>query len=286
MREVIGKYKMAKHFELASPSVRLPPQGRHRRKPPSIVRTSVPATELDAEHTVRAYKGLSVVERRQPQDGGPESAPDLSLRWRPRAAHVFLCMLAYANGTCANGSSRCCSTTRSPTWPRLPAVVAPAEVSPSTKPDANAPPRASRTRTLLDDLATVANNRVVAPLADAKPRPHQTDCAAAQSFQAARGSPGTYPDAFANFLFHSEKQQVDSRLSFRLADIRLPSPETSRSRAARRCRRHTARYADSPKTSTLPTTSGPSHPTWSPLDIPDGAAGRPQRLRPEQVPRT
>ena len=54
-----------------------------------------------------------------------------------------------------------------------PSVVAPAEVSPSaqTKPDANAASGepVHSFRTLLDDLATVANNRAVAPLADAKP---------------------------------------------------------------------------------------------------------------------
>ena len=68
--EVIGKYKMAKHFELDITETAF----AYPRKAEAIaaeaaldglyiVRTSVPATELDAEHTVRAYKGLSVVER-------------------------------------------------------------------------------------------------------------------------------------------------------------------------------------------------------------------------------
>ena len=68
--KVIGKYKMAKHFELdITDSAFI-----YRRNIDAIaaeaaldglyiVRTSVPATELDAEQTVRAYKGLSVVER-------------------------------------------------------------------------------------------------------------------------------------------------------------------------------------------------------------------------------
>ena len=62
-----------------------------------IVRTSVPATELDAEHTMRAYKGLSVVER------AFRSLKTVDLKVRPIyhyagarvRAHVFLCMLAY-----------------------------------------------------------------------------------------------------------------------------------------------------------------------------------------------
>ena len=80
-----------------------------------------------------------------------------------------------SNGTCANGSNRCCSTTRSPTWPRLPAHRwwrrPKSHHRPKTKPDANAASGepVHSFRTLLDDLATVANNRAVAPLADAKP---------------------------------------------------------------------------------------------------------------------
>lgn len=55
-----------------------------------------------------------------------------------------------------------------------PSIVAPAEVSPSAQDKARRKRTASGEpvhsfRTLLDDLATVANNRVVAPLADAKP---------------------------------------------------------------------------------------------------------------------
>ena len=55
-----------------------------------------------------------------------------------------------------------------------PSVVAPAEVSPSAQDKARRKRTASGEpvhsfRTLLDDLATVANNRVVAPLADTKP---------------------------------------------------------------------------------------------------------------------
>ena len=102
--KVIGKYKMAKHFELDITETAF----AYPRKSEAIaaeaaldglyiVRTSVPATELDAEHTVRAYKGLSVVER------AFRSLKTVDLKVRPIyhyaasrvRAHVFLCMLAY-----------------------------------------------------------------------------------------------------------------------------------------------------------------------------------------------
>ena len=102
--KVIGKYKMAKHFELDITETAF----AYHRKADAIaaeaaldglyiVRTSVPTTELDAEHTVRAYKGLSVVER------AFRSLKTVDLKVRPIyhyagarvRAHVFLCMLAY-----------------------------------------------------------------------------------------------------------------------------------------------------------------------------------------------
>ena len=102
--KVIAKYKMAKHFELDITETAF----AYHRKADAIaaeaaldglyiVRTSVPATELDAEHTVRAYKGLSVVER------AFRSLKTVDLKVRPIyhyagarvRAHVFLCMLAY-----------------------------------------------------------------------------------------------------------------------------------------------------------------------------------------------
>ena len=68
--KVVGKYKMAKHFEL---DIEEDSFG-YRRKPESIaaeaaldglyvVRTSLAQTQLDAEGAVRAYKRLSAVER-------------------------------------------------------------------------------------------------------------------------------------------------------------------------------------------------------------------------------
>ena len=102
--KVVGKYKMAKHFDL---DIEEDSFG-YRRKPESIaaeaaldglyvVRTSLAETRLDAEGAVRAYKRLSAVER------AFRSLKTVDLKVRPVfhrtadrvRAHVFLCMLAY-----------------------------------------------------------------------------------------------------------------------------------------------------------------------------------------------
>jgi hypothetical protein len=101
---VVGKHKVAKHFEIEIGEA----QFAYRRKPDDIarearldgvyvVRTSVPAAALDADETVQAYKDLARVERAF----RCLKTVDLDIRpirhWtadRVRA-HVFLCMLAY-----------------------------------------------------------------------------------------------------------------------------------------------------------------------------------------------
>ena len=101
---VVGKHKVAKHFEIEIGEA----QFAFRRKPDGIareakldgvyvVRTSVPAEALDADETVQAYKDLARVERAF----RCLKTVDLDIRpirhWtadRVRA-HVFLCMLAY-----------------------------------------------------------------------------------------------------------------------------------------------------------------------------------------------
>ena len=180
--KVIGKYKMTKHFELDITETAF----AYHRKADAIaldglyiVRTSVPATELDAEHTVRAYKGLSVVER------AFRSLETVDLKVRPIyhyagarvRAHVFLCMLAYhVEWHMRQRLKPLLFDDEEPDVAEAarPSVVAPGEVSPSAQDKARRKRTASGERvhsfrTLLDDLATVANNRVVAPLADAKP---------------------------------------------------------------------------------------------------------------------
>ena len=184
--KVIDKYKMAKHFELTITGESF----TYRRRAESItaeaaldglyvVRTSLGEDELSAADTVRAYKRLSAVER------AFRSLKSVDLKVRPVfhytpervRAHVLLCMLAYyvewhmrqrlkpllfddedpAAGEAARHS-----------------VVAPAQVSDSARDKA----RRKRTakgrpvhsfRTLLDDLATLCKNRVVANVAGAEP---------------------------------------------------------------------------------------------------------------------
>ena len=184
--KVLGRYKMAKHFELEIGDTSF----GYRRDPESIareaardglyvVRTSLPAAQLDAAATVRAYKSLSAVER------AFRSFKTVDLKVRPIyhyaaervRAHVFLCMLAYYvewhlrarlkpllfddHDPSAAEAARV-------------SVVAPAEVSESAKDKA----RRKRTadgwpvhsfRTLLGDLATITRNRVVARLGGSEP---------------------------------------------------------------------------------------------------------------------
>ena len=184
--KIIGKYKMAKHFELDITETAF----AYQRKADAIaaeaaldglyiVRTSVPATELDAEQTVRAYKGLSVVER------AFRSLKTVDLKVRPIyhyaaervRAHVFLCMLAYYVEW--HMRQRLKALLFDDEEPEVAeaaraSIVAPAEVSPSAQDKARRKRTASGEpvhsfRTLLDDLATIAKNRVVAPLANAEP---------------------------------------------------------------------------------------------------------------------
>lgn len=62
-----------------------------------VIRTTVPADELDAEEVVRAYKELAQVEQafRVMKDFGLEVEPIRHRLEKRVRAHVFLCMLAY-----------------------------------------------------------------------------------------------------------------------------------------------------------------------------------------------
>src|SRR5271157_4085339 len=101
---VIGKHKMAKHFELAIEDASF----TFRRKEADIaaeamldglyvIRTSLPKEAIGAEDAVNAYKSLSQVER------AFRSLKTVDLEIRPIhhwlsdrvRAHVFLCMLTY-----------------------------------------------------------------------------------------------------------------------------------------------------------------------------------------------
>jgi Transposase DDE domain len=101
---VIGRFHMAKHFELAITDTSLSWQRRHEAIADEaaldglyVIRTSVSAEQLDAAAAVAAYKSLSNVER------AFRSIKTVDLQVRPVfhysaqrvRAHVFLCMLAY-----------------------------------------------------------------------------------------------------------------------------------------------------------------------------------------------
>ena len=175
--KVVGKYKMAKHFELDigerafgysrkadGIAAEAALDGIH------IVRTNLPADELGGA----AYKGLSVVERafRSYKTVDLKVRPIYHYADRRVRAHVFLCMLAYyvewhmrqrlkplLFDDHEADAARAARTS----------VVAPAEVSDAARDKA----RSKRTaaglpvhsfQTLLADLATIARNRVLVRL--------------------------------------------------------------------------------------------------------------------------
>jgi len=102
--KVIGKHKMAKHFELTIADdrfefVRRADSIAAEKRPRGLyaVRTSVPQEGMDAERVVQTYKSLSRVER------AFRCLKTVDLQLRPIyhhnddriRAHVFVCMLAY-----------------------------------------------------------------------------------------------------------------------------------------------------------------------------------------------
>ena len=102
--KVINAYKMAKHFHVAITDTGFTYQRKQTQIRAEealdgiyVVRTDVPADQLDSEQTVTAYKSLSTVER------AFRTMKTINLHIRPIyhhlegrvRAHVFLCMLAY-----------------------------------------------------------------------------------------------------------------------------------------------------------------------------------------------
>jgi hypothetical protein len=102
--KVINQYKMAKHFALAIGDNTFTFARQHAGIATEaaldgiyIIRTSVPATQMDAPGCVRSYKALAHVER------AFRSLKTIDLKVRPIhhrladrvRAHIFLCMLAY-----------------------------------------------------------------------------------------------------------------------------------------------------------------------------------------------
>jgi len=135
-----------------------------------VIRTSVPAEDLNSEETVRSYKSLSRVER------AFRSLKSVDLKVRPIyhrlgdrvRAHVFLCMLAYYvewHMRRALAPILFDDAGREEAEALRPSVVAPARRSPKaerkaqTRRTANGEPVHSF-QTLLNDLATITKNRV------------------------------------------------------------------------------------------------------------------------------
>ena len=185
--KVIGRFKMAKHFDW-----HIDHNGifGYRRNAASIaaeaaldglyvIRTSLPESELDDQGTVRAYKRLSTVER------AFRSLKSVDLKVRPVfhrtaervRAHVLLCMLAYyVEWHMRRRLAPLLFDDEDPAGAEAQrtSVVAPARVSESARRKA----RTKRTeegwpvhsfQSLLRDLATVTKNRVAPRLPGAEP---------------------------------------------------------------------------------------------------------------------
>ena len=185
--KVIGKYKMAKHFEWSIDENGFFGYGRDAGSIAAeaaldglhVIRTSLPGAELDAQATVRAYKRLSVVER------AFRSLKSVDLKVRPVfhrtekrvRAHVLLRMLAYyVEWDMRKRLAPLLFDDEDPAAAEAarPSVVAPARVSESAqRKAARKRTGEGRTvhsfRTLLRDLATVTRNRVAPRLPGAEP---------------------------------------------------------------------------------------------------------------------
>jgi hypothetical protein len=175
--KVVNQYKVGKHFELDISDTCF----AYRRNEVKIreeaaldgiyvIRTSVDSERFPSESAVRAYKDLATVER------AFRCMKTIDLKVRPIyhwldnriRAHVFLCMLAYyvewhmreklAPILFEDDDKEAASRLRR-------SIVAPAERSPAAK-QKDASKRTDdgypvhNFRTLLDDLATLAKNRV------------------------------------------------------------------------------------------------------------------------------
>jgi len=174
---VVNRHKMAKHFRLQITSSSFSYERRAERIAAEavldgiyVIRTNVPASEMTGSEAVQNYKRLSTVER------AFRCMKTVDLHVRPIhhrnadrvRAHVFLCMLAYYVEWHLRQrlAPLLFEDTDKAVAERLrESVVGPARRSPSgeakalTKRTAEGFPVHSF-RTLLQDLATIARNRV------------------------------------------------------------------------------------------------------------------------------
>jgi transposase len=168
---IIDKYKMAKHLQVTITDTTL----AITRKQPQIeaeaaldgiyvLRTSAPATSLDAAGVVTAYKNLALVER----DFRTIKVDDLDLRPiyhrledRVRA-HILICMLAaYLTWHLRRTLAPLTYTDQDPPKPENPVAPATRSAAASRKPSRHADPTGQPVRSfrgLLDHLATLTRN--------------------------------------------------------------------------------------------------------------------------------
>jgi hypothetical protein len=171
--KVIGKHKMARHFEVTITDTTLTAERRQAQIDAEaaldgiyVIRTPVPATALDAPAVVTAYKNLKYVER----DFRHIKADDLDLRpvfhrlVKRVKGHVLICMLAaYLTWHLRQAWAPLTYTDEEP--PAQPNPVAPArrsaaaEAKASRQHDENGRPYRSF-RGLLGHLATLTRNQV------------------------------------------------------------------------------------------------------------------------------
>jgi hypothetical protein len=182
--KVIGQHKVAKHFhiEIAEDSFTY---RRHQEAIAAeaaldgfyVIRTNLPPATLDAEGTVRAYKGLSKAER------AFRSLKTVDLKVRPIhhhladrvRAHVLLCMLAYyVEWHMREALAPVLFDDEDPQAGEAlrRSVVAPAQRSPAAQAKAAHKCTADDTpvhsfQTLLSDLATICRNRIQPDVAGA-----------------------------------------------------------------------------------------------------------------------
>jgi len=178
--KIVDQYKVAKHFALTIGDAAF----AYRRTPESIaaeaaldgvyiIRTSVPAAQMDAADCVRNYKALANVER------AFRSLKTIDLKVRPIhhrladrvRAHIFLCTLAYYvewhmreawRELMFADTDQQAKTTRDPVAPAKRSPAALAKVASHTLDD-DTP--AHSFATLLTELGTIVRNTCRAPQA-------------------------------------------------------------------------------------------------------------------------
>jgi len=182
---IINRHKVAKHFavRIGEDSLTYERKGRRIAEEAAldgfyVIRTDVPAAVLDAEQTVRSYKGLAKVERAFRRI----KTVDLHIRpIRHRTAdrvraHVLLCMLAYyVEWHMRERLAPVLFDDEDPAAGRAmqASPVAPAQRSPAAKRKAATKRTedgwpAHSFQTVLADLATIAKNRIQPSVAGAE----------------------------------------------------------------------------------------------------------------------